>query len=210
MDQTRHPRPATAQLARVEVARGELLDPSSLSAIASELAHRQAAQLTREALRRRLSRLLPVHRPRRAPRGAHARERPRLPRPARMPWTVAGDDRQALLRPTHARLRAWRRARARRPRPTRRARPAARSHRPAVRAASADAGAAPPASATSRCCTCSAPLACAAPKRARSCSPTSTSAAAQATGGCAERSPLDLLVGHCAIRQARPPPHGPA
>jgi hypothetical protein len=49
MDQAAHPTPAAAQLARVEVARGELLDPSSLSAIAAELAHRQAAQLTREA-----------------------------------------------------------------------------------------------------------------------------------------------------------------
>jgi hypothetical protein len=35
--------------ARVEVARGELLDPGSLSAVASELARRQAAPLTRDA-----------------------------------------------------------------------------------------------------------------------------------------------------------------
>ncbi len=49
MDQAVEPPSAAAELARVEVTRGELLDPGSLSAVASELARRQAAQLTREA-----------------------------------------------------------------------------------------------------------------------------------------------------------------
>ncbi len=67
MDEAADAEPA-AELARIEVARGELLDPGSLAVIASELARRQAAQLTREAY-------AGVYRafcPRRPPRGAHA------------------------------------------------------------------------------------------------------------------------------------------
>ncbi|MGO9752808.1 MAG: hypothetical protein ACLP8S_00475 [Solirubrobacteraceae bacterium] len=45
MDQAADPPPVAAELARVDGARGELLDPGSLTAIASELARRQAAQL---------------------------------------------------------------------------------------------------------------------------------------------------------------------
>jgi len=45
MDTATNLSPAPAQLGRVGVARGELLDPGSLAALASGLARRQAAQL---------------------------------------------------------------------------------------------------------------------------------------------------------------------
>ena len=181
----------TTELLPPASALGELVDPGSLAALAEEIARRQPAPLTREAyagVYRAYSRFAGAGAGPDALNPERVRAyRDQLERAGRSQATIAKH--LSALR-TLAGALGVEGVRDVRGAKVARGEPRALTRR-GVRAAAADARPAHHrrANATSRCCTCSAPPACAAPRPAPSSSATSTSAAAQTTPGCAALSP---------------------